>query len=203
MTQDEIDKCMSDPIYFATNWVPEATYNGHIQYRDKHQDQLQAIHDNKYTLIDKTSAKDDQTRIGLVYGAWLALSKPNESVLIMSPNQTMSQILHNDVVCLYDDLPRAMRPKFRSVMMNEMHLRNGSVLRFHAYDHSNAVRGLTINYAYLDEYAFGKSTTEFYETVMPIVASTESKIVITSTQKSPSHFNKLLEEDNSFIKIAG
>ena len=206
----EFLKCQNDIAYFIRTYVKIISLDyGLINFNlyDFQEDIAKAIKDERFTII-KTPRQAGKTTTAAAVILWHALFKENYTVAILANKLATSREILSRVQRAFEYLPKWLQQGVVNWNKTSMELENGSQILAGSTS-SSAIRGYSINFLYLDEFAFvGRNMQEdFFTSVYPtIISGKESKVVITSTPNGFDLFYKIwsdsVEGINEYKHIA-
>lgn len=188
---DELRKCKKSPIYFIENYIKIISESKLITFklRQYQKDYINALHSNTRVLVmyPRQSGKSITTA---AYIAWYVIFNENIKTLLLADQQdkAVEQLLR--IKEMIQELPLWMQQGVKKWNEKRIMFSNKSEIRASATQ-KKAARGFTVNFMYLDEFAFVEShvAKEFMSSVFPTVASDpNAKIAITSTPKGLNFF---------------
>jgi hypothetical protein len=191
---EELERCRDDPIYFIRKYVKIIHPDRGLVLFDLYEYQermVRLFHDNRYS-INLTARQMGKTAVAAAYFTWYILFNPKKTVAILANKQATSDEILQRIRLSYENLPKWLQQGVRVFNSRSISLENGTRV-FSAATSSAGIRGRQINVLYLDELAFVQNTQAeaFFTSVYPtIIASKESKIIITSTPNGFNHFWK-------------
>jgi hypothetical protein len=129
----------------------------------------------------------------------------NVNIGILANKASISRELLGRLQLSYENLPKWMQHGVISWNKGSVELENGSKI-IAASTSASAVRGMTFNIIFLDEFAFVPNhiADDFFASVYPTISSGKStKVIIVSTPKGMNHFYRMWHDaekgKNSFI----
>jgi hypothetical protein len=202
---NEIKKCIKDPIYFILNYIKIIDGDeGLIKFqpRDYSIKFIKTIHENNYVLT-KFPRQSGKSITVAAYMTWYAIFNANKYVVLLAHQKSMASEQLNRIKGMIQNLPLWIQQPVIKANESVVGFSNGSRITCAATS-PNAVRGRTVNFLYLDEFAFVEPhiAQEFIATVFPTISSMKtSKVVATScVNKNTWVFtNKGLKQVNDFI----
>lgn len=205
----ELMKCSDDPIYFIKNYVKVVHPDRGVVLMNlyPYQERLvEAYHNNRYVL-GMTARQMGKTTTAAAYFVWYMLFNDNKSIAILANKQATADEIMSRIRLAYEHLPKWMQQGVTDFNKRTIKLENGSSV-FSAATSSSGIRGRTINCLYIDEIAFVQNSQadDFFTSVYPtITASTESKVIMTSTPNGFNHFYKFWNDAqkgiNNFVPV--
>ena len=181
----EFVKCSKDPNYFIRTYVkiinldlgltPFAMY----PYQEK---MAKMICDNRFNII-KTCRQAGKTTTSAAVILWHLIFQEEYTIAILANKLTTAREILARVQKAYEHLPKWLQQGVIVWNKTSLELENGNQVLASSTG-SSAIRGFSINFLYLDEFAFVPRhiQSEFFTSVYPTITSgKETKIVITST----------------------
>jgi predicted DNA binding CopG/RHH family protein len=165
-------------------------------------DLLESIKDTGFDLIAH-SRQMGVTNLLALYIAWVAIFDEDKRIGLMSSNrdagsrllERVVQILQNYSIKEYFDFDK----EFTSSSKYKLQLKNGNLLGVLSPG-PDSLRGMRIHKLIIDEAAYIKKLSEILKYSTMMFAIQGSKIILASSPKRNSHFNKMVlnyEEDKS------
>jgi hypothetical protein len=136
------------------------------------------------------------TSVSAAYLIWVMLFNDSKTIAILANKQATADEILSRMRLAYEELPRWMQQGVKNWNKRSIELENGSKA-FSSASSSSSIRGRSISYLYLDEFAFVPNTQaeEFFTAVYPtITAGKDTKIFMTSTPNGYNHFHKFWVE---------
>lgn len=206
---DELVKCKSDPVYFIENYVqvihPDRGVVKMVLY-DYQKRLIEGYHKNRFT-VGLTARQQGKTATAAAYFVWYVIFNDNKSVAILGNKQSTADEIMSRIRMAYELLPKWLQQGVKNWNKRSIELENNTKI-FGAATSSTGVRGKTINVLYCDEMAFVQNNLaeDFFTSVYPtIIASKDSKVIMTSTPNGFNHFYKFWSEAekgiNGFVPI--
>ena len=147
------------------------------------------------------------TTTAAAYFVWYIIFNKRKSVAIVANKQATADEIFRRIRTAYENLPKWLQVGVHKFNLRSISLENGTHI-FCSATASTGLRGQTVNILYLDEIAFVQNTQaeDFFTSVYPtITASTESKVIMTSTPNGFNHFwkfwNDAKNNTNGFVPI--
>jgi hypothetical protein len=138
---------------------------------------------------------------------WMVLFNQHYSIAILANKAAQAREILSRVQLAYEHVPMFLQQGVSEWNKGSIELENGSSIIIGATS-SSAIRGRTINFLYMDEFAHVQSgiQEEFFTSVYPVISSgKDSKLVITSTPKGMEMFWKIWNEAekgrNDYIRV--
>jgi len=127
---------------------------------------------------------------------WLTIFHPHKECAILANKASVAREILSRFQKAYENLPKFLQQGVVSWNKGSVELENGSKVLASSTS-SSAIRGYTINYLFLDEFAFVNQNIaeDFFTSVWPTISSGKtSQITICSTPNGFNHFYKLWNE---------
>ena len=201
---EHIYKCMNDPKYFMRSIKIITIDDGEITFTpfDYQARLIDTVYNNRFTvsLMPRQSGKS-QTLAALIVH-YIIFNK-HKTVAILANKMSAAKETFSRVQEIYESLPQWLKHGVVEWNKTSLTLENGCEV-FCAPTSKSSIRGRTISFLLLDEFAFVQNATEFYTSTYPVVSSGKtSKIAIISTPYGENLFKSLyegaLEKTNQFV----
>jgi hypothetical protein len=180
----EYIKCQNDPIYFIKNYCKIVHLDkGVIPFDlyDYQEDFINAMWKNSKTVLC-TARQVGKTIVTASFFLWFVIFNPSKDVAILANKGATAKEIMDKVQKIYALIPYWLQPGLVEWNKSSMVLENKSRIICETTS-ANSIRGFSISYILLDEFAFVDSNkaTEFFTSVYPTLSSGKStKIVIAS-----------------------
>ena len=197
-TKEEIQeylKCKEDPVYFALNYVKIVQVDeGLIPFRmyDFQKDLVNKFHNNRFNIA-KLPRQTGKSTVVVSYLLHYALFNDSANIGILANKASTARDLLGRLQTAYENLPKWLQQGVLSWNKGSMELENGSKIMA-ASTSASAVRGMSFNIIFLDEFAFVPNhiADDFFSSVYPTISSGKrTKVIIISTPYGMNHFYKL------------
>ena len=191
----EVIKCSKDINYFITTYVKIINLDrGLINFEmyPFQEEMATVIDDNRFTVI-KTCRQAGKTTTSAAVVLWHALFNESYTVAILANKLSTAREILARVQRAFEYLPKWLQQGVVVWNKTNVELENGSQI-IAASTASSAIRGYSINFLYLDEFAFVPRNIQddFFTSVYPtIISGTNTKVVITSTPNGFDLFYKI------------
>ncbi len=191
----EYIKCKEDPIYFVKNHVKIVSLDeGLVPFRmwDFQEDIITRFHENRFNIAKLPRQTGKSTTV-VSYLLHYALFNDNVNIGILANKASTARDLLGRLQTAYENLPKWIQQGVISWNKGSMELENGSKI-LAASTSASAVRGMSFNIIFLDEFAFVPNhiAESFFSSVYPTITSGQStKVIIISTPYGMNHFYKL------------
>lgn len=197
-TQEQIEewlKCKDDPVYFTKNYIKIVSLDeGLVPFEmwDFQENMIQRFHENRFNIAKLPRQTGKSTTV-VSYLLHYALFNDNVNIGILANKLSTSRELLGRLQLAYENLPKWMQQGIVSWNKGSLELENGSKVMA-ASTSSSAVRGMSFNIIFLDEFAFVPThiAEQFFSSVYPTISSGKStKVIIISTPNGMNMFYKL------------
>lgn len=190
---EEIRKCKNDVLYFANNYAQVMTEEGirQIELRDYQSEILESFNNNRFNILD-ASRQIGKSVMSAIFIAWFLIFHTDKNVLTVANIATTTKEVMDKIKSVLENLPFFLKPGCVSNNVMSMRFDNGCRLIGRTTTKNTGI-GFTVHLLYIDEFAHINSSylNFFYRAIYPTIsASTQSKIIITST---PNGMNKFYE----------
>ncbi|WDS60897.1 terminase DNA packaging enzyme large subunit [Synechococcus phage S-BM1] len=197
-TPDQVQeyiKCSEDPVYFIKTYIKIVSLDkGLIPFDmyDFQVDMTRKFHDNRFNIA-KLPRQSGKSTIVTSYLLWYVLFNANVNVAILANKAATSREMLQRLQLSYENLPKWLQQGILQWNRGSLELENGSKIMA-ASTSSSAVRGMSFNVIFLDEFAFVPNhiADQFFSSVYPTISSGKStKVIIISTPHGMNMFYKL------------
>ena len=191
----EVIKCSKDINYFINTYVKIINLDEGLVDFDMYPYQekmAQTIADNRFTVV-KTCRQAGKTTTSAAVVLWHVLFNESYTVAILANKLSTAREILARVQRAFEYLPKWLQQGVVVWNKTNIELENGSQI-IAASTASSAIRGYSINFLYLDEFAFVPRNIQhdFFTSVYPtIISGTNTKVVITSTPNGFDLFYQL------------
>ena len=188
-------KCKDDPVYFTKNYIKIVSLDeGLVPFEmwDFQENMIQRFHENRFNIAKLPRQTGKSTTV-VSYLLHYALFNDNVNIGILANKLSTSRELLGRLQLAYENLPKWMQQGIISWNKGSLELENGSKIMA-ASTSSSAVRGMSFNIIFLDEFAFVPThiAEQFFSSVYPTISSGKStKVIIISTPNGMNMFYKL------------
>lgn len=209
---EEYGKCANDAIYFINNYVKIVTLDhGLVQMtlRAYQKKMVQEIIANRRVVM-RAPRQSGKTETVAAVMLWYVLFHEDYAIAILANKADQAREILSRVQLGYEHIPLWLQQGVSTWNKGDIELENRSSIITGATS-SSAIRGRTINFLYMDEFAHipGNIQEEFFTSVYPVISSgKDSKLVITSTPKGMEMFWKIWTEadptrdqPNGYIRV--
>lgn len=191
----EFIKCKQDPVYFARNYIKIVSVDeGLIPFKMyKFQEKLvKRFHKNRFNICLMPRQTGKSTTV-VSYLLHYAVFNDNVNIGILANKAATARELLGRLQTAYENLPKWMQQGILSWNKGSLELENGSKI-LAASTSASAVRGMSFNIIFLDEFAFipNHIADQFFASVYPTISSGKStKVIIVSTPHGMNHFYRM------------
>ena len=197
-TQDQIlefMKCKEDPVYFANKYVKIISLDeGLTQFHPYHfQEKLiNNFHNNRFNICKMPRQTGKSTTV-ISYLLHYSVFNDSVNIGILANKAATARELLGRLQTAYENLPKWMQQGIIAWNKGSLELENGSKI-LAASTSASAVRGMSFNILFLDEFAFVPNhvADSFFASVYPTITSGKNtKVIIVSTPHGMNHFYRL------------
>ena len=192
---EEFVKCSKDPVYFITNYIKIISLDLGLVPFDLYPfqaDMVNKFHDNRFNIA-KLPRQSGKSTVVTAYLLWYSIFNDNVNVAILANKAATAREMLQRLQLSYENLPKWLQQGVVNWNRGSLELENGSKIMA-ASTSASAVRGMSFNIIFLDEFAFIPThiADEFFSSVYPTISSGKStKVIIISTPKGMNMFYKL------------
>jgi hypothetical protein len=197
-TEDQVlqfIKCKEDPVYFAKNYVQIVTLDKGLQPFKMYPFQEKLVnnfHNSRFNICKMPRQTGKSTTV-VSYLLHYAVFNDNVNIGILANKAATARELLDRLQTAYENLPKWMQQGIISWNKGSLELENGSKI-LAASTSASAVRGMSFNILFLDEFAFVPNhiADSFFASVYPTITSGKStKVIIVSTPHGMNHFYRM------------
>ena len=197
-TPDQVEeylKCTGDPIYFIREYLKIVSLDeGLVSFDmyDFQEEMVQKFHDERFNIA-KLPRQSGKSTIVTAYLLWYVLFNQNVNVAILANKAATAREMLGRLQLSYENLPRWLQQGINEWNKGSLELENGSKIMA-ASTSASAVRGMSFNVIFLDEFAFVPNhiADQFFSSVYPTISSgKKTKVIIISTPHGMNMFYKL------------
>ena len=191
----EFLKCKDDPVYFANNYIKIVSLDeGLTQFHPYHfQEKLiNNFHANRFNICKMPRQTGKSTTV-VSYLLHYAVFNDSVNIGILANKAATARELLGRLQTAYENLPKWMQQGIIAWNKGSMELENGSKI-LAASTSASAVRGMSFNILFLDEFAFVPNhvADDFFASVYPTITSGKNtKVIIVSTPHGMNHFYRM------------
>ena len=197
-THDQIQeyiKCKDDPVYFAQNYIKIVTLDeGLMPFQPYHfqEELIQNFHEKRFNICKMPRQTGKSTTV-VAFLLHYAVFNDSVNIGILANKAATARELLGRLQIAYENLPKWMQQGILSWNRGSLELENGSKI-LAASTSASAVRGMSFNILFLDEFAFVPNhiADSFFASVYPTITSGKStKVIIVSTPHGMNHFYRM------------
>jgi hypothetical protein len=197
-TQEQIEEfilCKKDPVYFANNYVKIVTLDHGLQTFKPYHFQEKLInnfHNHRFNICKMPRQTGKSTTV-VSFLLHYAVFNDNVNIGILANKAATARELLDRLQTAYENLPKWMQQGIISWNKGSLELENGSKI-LAASTSASAVRGMSFNILFLDEFAFVPNhiADSFFASVYPTITSgKQTKVIIVSTPHGMNHFYRM------------
>jgi len=197
-TQEQIQefiKCKDDPVYFAKNYIKIVSLDeGLVQFKPyQFQEKLiDNFHNHRFNICKMPRQTGKSTTV-VSFLLHYAVFNDNVNIGILANKAATARELLDRLQTAYENLPKWLQQGVLVWNRGSIELENGSKI-LAASTSASAVRGMSFNIIFLDEFAFVPNhiADDFFSSVYPTISSGKStKVIIVSTPKGMNHFYRM------------
>jgi len=191
----EFIKCSQDPVHFIQNYIKIVSLDKGLVPFDMYDFQVDMVRkfDQDRFNIAKLPRQSGKSTIVTSYLLWYVLFNDNVNVAILANKAATAREMLGRLQLSYENLPKWMQQGIVGWNKGSLELENGSKI-LAASTSASAVRGMSFNVIFLDEFAFipNHIADQFFSSVYPTISSGKStKVIIISTPHGMNMFYKL------------
>ena len=205
----EFIRCSKDPIYFIEEYVKIISLDeGLIPFKlyPFQKEIVGTFHNNRFTICKLPRQSGKSTTI-IGYLIHFAIFNESTNVAILANKASTARDLLARFQLAYENLPSWLQMGVLNWNKGSLELENGSRI-IAASTSASAIRGMTFNIIFLDEFAFIPShiAEQFFASVYPTITSGKSsKVMIVSTPHGMNMYYRMwmdaVNEKSEFIPI--
>ena len=194
----EYVKCANDPVYFTKNYVQIVSLDeGLVPFKmwDFQEELIRKFHKDRFNIAKLPRQTGKSTTV-VSYLLHYALFNDSVNIGILANKASTARDLLGRLQTAYENLPKWIQQGVISWNKGSMELENGSKI-LAASTSASAVRGMSFNIIFLDEFAFVPNhiAESFFASVYPTITSGKStKVIIISTPQGMNHFYKMWQD---------
>ena len=191
----EFLKCKSDPVYFTEKHIKIVNVDEGLVTFNMYKYQkklLKRFHKNRFNICKMPRQTGKSTTV-VSYLLHYAIFNDNVNIGILANKAATARDLLGRLQMAYENLPRWMQQGIVAWNKGSLELENGSKI-IAASTSASAVRGMSFNIIFLDEFAFVQNhlADDFFASVYPTISSGKStKVIIVSTPHGMNHFYRM------------
>ena len=197
-TEDQIMefmRCKANPVYFANKHVKIVSLDeGLTQFHpyDFQEKLINRFHQNRFNICKMPRQTGKSTTV-ISYLLHYLLFNDSVNIGILANKAATARELLGRLQTAYENVPKWMQQGVLSWNRGSLELENGSKI-LAASTSASAVRGMSFNILFLDEFAFVPNhiADSFFASVYPTITSGRStKVIIVSTPHGMNHFYRM------------
>ena len=191
----EYVRCKEDPIFFARNYIKIVSLDhGLVPFKlyDFQEDLVRSFHEKRFTIC-KMPRQTGKSTTCVAFLLHYLVFNDNVNVGILANKAATAREILGRLQIAYENLPSWMQHGIVSWNKGSVELENGSKI-LAASTSASAVRGMSFNIIFLDEFAFVQNNIaeQFFASVYPTITSGKStKVIIVSTPHGMNHFYRM------------
>ena len=191
-------KCKNDPLYFSMKYMQIINLDeGLVPFSmyDFQKKILMDFHENRFNIAKLPRQTGKSTTV-VAYLLHYAIFNDSVNIGILANKASTARELLGRLQLAYENLPKWMQHGILVWNKGNVELENGSKI-LAASTSASAVRGMSFNILFLDEFAFVPNhvAEQFFASVYPTITSGRStKVIIISTPNGMNHFYKMWED---------
>ena len=191
----EFLKCKEDPVYFANNYIKIVSLDEGLTQFHPYNFQEKLIHNfhnNRFNICKMPRQTGKSTTV-VSYLLHYAIFNDSVNIGLLANKAATARELLSRLQTAYENLPKWMQQGILSWNKGSMELENGSKI-LAASTSASAVRGMSFNILFLDEFAFVPNhvADSFFASVYPTITSGQkTKVIIVSTPHGMNHFYRM------------
>ena len=159
---------------------------------DFQEQMVNRFHENRFNIA-KLPRQSGKSTVVTAYLLWYVIFNDNVNVAILANKAATAREMLGRLQLSYENLPKWMQQGIIGWNKGSVELENGSKL-LAASTSASAVRGMSFNVIFLDEFAFvpNNIADQFFSSVYPTISSGKStKVIIISTPHGMNMYYKL------------
>jgi len=184
--------CREDPVYFSKQHVKIVSLDeGLTPFKpyDFQETLIKNFHDNRFNIC-KMPRQTGKSTTCISYLLHYLLFNDSVNIGILANKAATARELLGRLQTAYENVPKWMQQGVLSWNRGSLELENGSKI-LAASTSASAVRGMSFNILFLDEFAFVPNhiADSFFASVYPTITSGKStKVIMVSTPHGMNHF---------------
>ena len=188
----EFMKCAQDPVYFAKTYMKIVSLDeGLVQFHpyDFQERLIKNFHENRFNIC-KMPRQTGKSTTSVSYLLHYVVFNDSVNIGILANKAATARDLLGRLQTAYENLPKWMQQGIISWNKGSLELENGSKI-LAASTSASAVRGMSFNILFLDEFAFVPNhiAEAFFSSVYPTITSGKTtKVIMVSTPHGMNHF---------------
>ena len=188
----EFLRCKDDPVYFSRNYVKIVSLDeGLVPFKpyDFQEKLIRRFHENRFNIC-KMPRQTGKSTTCVSYLLHYLIFNDSVNIGILANKAATARELLGRLATAYENLPKWMQQGIIAWNKGNIELENGSKI-LAASTSASAVRGMSFNILFLDEFAFVPNhiADSFFASVYPTITSGKStKVIMVSTPHGMNHF---------------
>ncbi len=180
---DEYMKCMSDPVYFAENYVKVISLDkGLVAFKpyEYQKKMFTQFNENRFNIV-LACRQSGKSISSVIYILWYSIFNSEKTIAILANKGATAREMLSRITLALENLPFFLQPGCKALNKGSIEFSNNSKIVASATS-ASSIRGLSANLLFLDEFAFVENANEFYTSTYPVIsAGNDTKVIITST----------------------
>jgi hypothetical protein len=191
----EFVKCKEDPVYFANNYIKIVSLDEGLTQFNPYNFQeklIERFHKHRFNICKMPRQTGKSTTV-VSYLLHYLIFNDSVNIGILANKAATARELLSRLATAYENLPKWMQQGVISWNRGSIELENGSKI-LAASTSASAVRGMSFNILFLDEFAFVPNhiADSFFASVYPTITSGKNtKVIIVSTPHGMNHFYRM------------
>ena len=192
---EEFIKCKDDPVYFAKNYIQIVSLDsGLVPFEpyDFQEKLITRFHKHRFNIC-MMPRQTGKSTTSVAYLLHYVVFNDSVNVGILANKAATARELLGRLQLAYENLPKWMQQGVLAWNRGSLELENGSKI-LAASTSASAVRGMSFNILFLDEFAFVPNhiADSFFASVYPTITSGKStKVIMVSTPHGMNHFYRM------------
>ena len=188
-------RCKEDPVYFAKKYIKIVSLDeGLTQFHPYNFQEtlIKNFHYNRFNICKMPRQTGKSTTV-VGYLLHYAVFNDSVNIGILANKAATARELLGRLQTAYENLPTWMQQGIIAWNKGSLELENGSKI-LAASTSASAVRGMSFNILFLDEFAFVPNhvADSFFASVYPTITSGKNtKVIIVSTPHGMNHFYRM------------
>ena len=192
---EEFIKCKDDPVYFAKNYIQIVSLDSGLVPFEPYVFQeklIKRFHEHRFNIC-MMPRQTGKSTTSVAYLLHYVVFNDSVNVGILANKAATARELLGRLQLAYENLPKWMQQGVLAWNRGSLELENGSKI-LAASTSASAVRGMSFNILFLDEFAFVPNhiADSFFASVYPTITSGKStKVIMVSTPHGMNHFYRM------------
>ena len=189
---EEFIKCKDDPVYFAKNYIQIVSLDSGLVPFEPYVFQeklIKRFHEHRFNIC-MMPRQTGKSTTSVAYLLHYVVFNDSVNVGILANKAATARELLGRLQLAYENLPKWMQQGVLAWNRGSLELENGSKI-LAASTSASAVRGMSFNILFLDEFAFVPNhiADSFFASVYPTITSGKNtKVIMVSTPHGMNHF---------------